>query len=176
MLNNFDIPTEGNLPTDEGQQVMQPDTVLPNISQINENNEIDSLNDTKTTSIDAKVKKDISVIVADAFKKYSDMPETPLNNKANEVLPSEVGINENLGDTNGVSLNNVGTVEVNSEIENVPEHTEKVSNTIGTRSFADIVKMLRDCADNIENSGYMINVDAMDLENEYKVVFTIKKD
>lgn len=42
--------------------------------------------------------------------------------------------------------------------------------------FAEIVKLLRDCADKIEQSGYYVNVDELDLGNQYKVTFTINKD
>lgn len=42
--------------------------------------------------------------------------------------------------------------------------------------FAQIVKMLRDCADKIEQEGYFVNVDEMDLNDKYKVTFTINKE
>ncbi len=43
-------------------------------------------------------------------------------------------------------------------------------------NFASIVKMLRDCADKIEANGYFVNVDELDLGNQYKVTFTINKE
>ena len=42
-------------------------------------------------------------------------------------------------------------------------------------NFTEIVKILRDCADQIEQSGYSINVDEIDLVNQYKVTITINK-
>lgn len=42
--------------------------------------------------------------------------------------------------------------------------------------FAQIVKLLRECADKIEQNGYFVNVDELDLGNQYKVTFTIDKE
>ena len=42
--------------------------------------------------------------------------------------------------------------------------------------FAQIVKLLRDCANQIEQNGYFVNMDEMDLGNQYKVTFTIDKE
>lgn len=43
-------------------------------------------------------------------------------------------------------------------------------------NFSQVVKILRDCANQIEQLGYYINVDEMDLGNQYKTTFTINKD
>ncbi len=43
-------------------------------------------------------------------------------------------------------------------------------------NFAQIVQMLRDCADNIEKNGYFVAVDELDLGGQYKVTFTINKE
>ena len=41
--------------------------------------------------------------------------------------------------------------------------------------FAKIIKQLRDCADEIEKSGHFVNLEEVDLGNQYKVIFTFDK-
>ena len=40
----------------------------------------------------------------------------------------------------------------------------------------EIVKLLIDCSDKIEQGGYFVNVDELDLGDQYKVTFTINKE
>ncbi len=54
--------------------------------------------------------------------------------------------------------------------------TQDVKPVNNQTHFAQIVKLLRDCADQIEQKGYYVNVDEMDLGNQYKVTFTINKE
>ena len=54
--------------------------------------------------------------------------------------------------------------------------TQDVKPVNNQAHFAQIVKLLRDCADQIEQKGYYVNVDEMDLGNQYKVTFTINKE
>lgn len=102
-------------------------------------------------------------------------------------------------------INNVGSIDsgnqANSNYYNVPDtdiindvpfndyvKSDVVSPTMASpmnqsvkpvnshSNFASIVKMLRDCADKIEANGYFVNVDELDLGNQYKVTFTINKE
>ena len=54
--------------------------------------------------------------------------------------------------------------------------TQNVKPINNQSHFAQIVKMLRDCANQIEQNGYFVNVDEMDLGKQYKVTFTIDKE
>lgn len=54
--------------------------------------------------------------------------------------------------------------------------TQNVKPVNNQAHFAQIVKLLRDCADQIEKNGYFVSVDEMDLGNQYKVTFTIDKE
>ena len=54
--------------------------------------------------------------------------------------------------------------------------TQNVKPVNNQTHFAQIVKLLRDCADKIEQNGYFVSMDEMDLGNQYKVTFTINKE
>ena len=54
--------------------------------------------------------------------------------------------------------------------------TQNVKPVNNQAHFAQIVKLLRDCADKIEQNGYFVSMDEMDLGNQYKVTFTINKE
>ena len=55
----------------------------------------------------------------------------------------------------------------------ISQDVKPVNNQSG---FVNIVKLLRDCADKIEQSGYFVNMDELDLGNQYRVTFTINKE
>ena len=55
----------------------------------------------------------------------------------------------------------------------ISQDVKPVNNQV---SFANVVKILRDCADRIEQNGYFVNMDELDLGNQYKVTFTINKE
>ena len=44
-----------------------------------------------------------------------------------------------------------------------------------TNDFSKIVQMLRDCANQIEKNGHFVNMDELDLGNQYRVTITIDK-
>ncbi len=54
--------------------------------------------------------------------------------------------------------------------------TQNVKPVNNQAHFAQIVKLLRDCADKIEQNGYFVSMDELDLGNQYKVTFTINKE
>ena len=54
--------------------------------------------------------------------------------------------------------------------------TQNVKPVNNQAHFAQIVKLLRDCADKIEHNGYFVSMDELDLGNQYKVTFTINKE
>ena len=54
--------------------------------------------------------------------------------------------------------------------------TQEVKSVNNQAHFAQIVKLLRECADKIEQNGYFVSMDEMDLGNQYKVTFTIDKE
>ena len=135
----------------------------------------------------------ISNAVAAALKKYNEskanknlgqseptrqeQPNVGINNESNLVNQ-----NSPISDIPEVSFPNV-TVP-NTDIIDSSNTTETIASNMSQNikpvtnqaSFAQIVKMLRECADKIEQSGYFVNVDELDLGNQYKVTFTIDKE
>ena len=95
------------------------------------------------------------------------------------------------------AINNIQAPNVDTTINNIPDSTiindnltqqvnlgqENSANLADSQevnsqqniSFSKIVKRLRECADEIEKNGYFVNVDEIDLGNQYKVTFTIEK-
>ena len=151
-------------------------------------------NDSNEVSEDTK--KVISNAVAAALKKYNEskankntknlgqseptrqeQPNVGINNESNLVNQ-----NSPISDIPEVSFPNV-TVP-NTDIIDGSNTTETIASNMSQNikpvtnqaSFAQIVKMLRECADKIEQSGYFVNVDELDLGNQYKVTFTIDKE
>ena len=148
-------------------------------------------NDSNEVSEDTK--KVISNAVAVALKKYNEskanknlgqseptrqeQPNVGINNESNLVNQ-----NSPISDIPEVSFPNV-TVP-NTDIIDSSNTTETIASNMSQNikpvtnqaSFAQIVKMLRECADKIEQSGYFVNVDELDLGNQYKVTFTIDNE
>ena len=148
-------------------------------------------NDSNEVSEDTR--KVISNAVAVALKKYNEskanknlgqseptrqeQPNVGINNESNLVNQ-----NSPISDIPEVSFPNV-TVP-NTDIIDSSNTTETIASNMSQNikpvtnqaSFAQIVKMLRECADKIEQSGYFVNVDELDLGNQYKVTFTIDKE
>ena len=151
-------------------------------------------NDSNEVSEDTK--KVISNAVAAALKKYNEskankntknlgqseptrqeQPNVGINNESNLVNQ-----NSPISDIPEVSFPNV-TVP-NTDIIDSSNTTETIASNMSQNikpvtnqaSFAQIVKMLRECADKIEQSGYFVNVDELDLGNQYKVTFTIDRE
>ena len=57
---------------------------------------------------------------------------------------------------------------------NVPE-APQVNVVSNVPDFGRIVQRLRECADEIEKSGHFVNLEEIDLGNQYKVIFTFDK-
>ncbi len=159
---------------------------IPEISNVDVNNlnvgpNIYSNSESDDISLDTK--KSISSAVASALKKYHE-------NKARQSLANTIP-----SPTANVtpSVNNVNTVNIpdmdiiasdtlneysNKNVQptmasTISQDVKPVNNQV---SFANVVKMLRDCADRIEQNGYFVNMDELDLGNQYKVTFTINKE
>ena len=87
---------------------------------------------------------------------------------AESAIPSTDIISDNALNEYAIHSDTAGTM-ASSMVQDV----KPVNNQA---HFAEIVKLLRDCADKIEQSGYFVNVDELDLGNQYKVTFTINKE
>ena len=93
-----------------------------------------------------------------------------IDNASQPSIPSTDIIADNTLNEYAVhpNANPVGTMA-----STVAQNVKPVNNQA---HFAQIVKLLRDCADKIEQNGYFVSMDEMDLGNQYKVTFTINKE
>ena len=176
--------------------VISPSTlneVQPNMNISSQNVVTAPTQNNDSNEVSEDTKKVISNAVAVALKKYNEskanknlgqseptrqeQPNVGINNESNLVNQ-----NSPISDIPEVSLPNV-TVP-NTDIIDSSNTTETIASNMSQNikpvtnqaSFAQIVKMLRECADKIEQSGYFVNVDELDLGNQYKVTFTIDKE
>ena len=179
--------------------VISPSTlneVQPNMNISSQNVVTAPTQNNDSNEVSEDTKKVISNAVAAALKKYNEskankntknlgqseptrqeQPNVGINNESNLVNQ-----NSPISDIPEVSLPNV-TVP-NTDIIDSSNTTETIASNMSQNikpvtnqaSFAQIVKMLRECADKIEQSGYFVNVDELDLGNQYKVTFTIDKE
>ncbi len=131
---------------------------------------------------------EISNIVADAFKNAGSQvkEQATLKSESNKFIT-------NIPDINIFQNNSVSGTDINLNNEpatsNIPSTTvsdgaSTIASTINQNvkplsgnvpDFAQVVKMLRDYADQIEKTGRYINVEEVDLGNQYKVIFTLDK-
>ena len=100
----------------------------------------------------------------------SDIPEVEVP-KEPSIPNSDIIADSNLNEYANSNVNNVAPQPTMASA--ITQDVKPVNNQT---HFAQIVKLLRDCADQIEQNGYYVNVDEMDLGNQYKVTFTINKE
>ncbi len=129
------------------------------------------------------------------FNSVSSLNSASSDNASVNIAPN---LNSNFG-VNGNSINNTETFNSNfsSNTEptfnvnlnnglfnsipdtNIYNDVKQVNDTTSVtpvNNFAKIVKLLRECADQIEANGYKVSTDELDLGNQYKVTFVIDKE
>ena len=184
----------GNINVDNSTQVLGGDGTQ-SIPNFDINNLSDTQNNVQSTPamtdtmshVEPEVKSDISSIVSEALNSQNlpfqtssnvnNIPDTNIINETDSMLTQEVN---NLN--NGASfVNPINTVEnptpvapTLSEASPMPE-ANNINVSQNVPDFAQIVKNLRDLADDIEKSGHFVKLEEMDLDNQYKVIFTIDK-
>ena len=128
--------------------------------------------------ITPETKKAISTAVANALKKYNEdkARKTIASTIPSPVAPvSEIASDVSIPDTNIIAGDTLSEY-ANPTPVMASTITQDVKQVNNQAKFAEIVKLLRDCADKIEQNGYFVNVDELDLGNQYKVTFTINKE
>ena len=99
---------------------------------------------------------------------------------SNPVPVVETPAMEQVNNIPNASLNNLGGTLINnvSEVSPIPQadnSTQQVSVTNNIPDYAGIVQKLREFADEIEKNGHFVNLEEVDLGNQYKVIFTFDK-
>ena len=120
----------------------------------------------------------VSSPVPEPLSQPAPVSSQPMSDIPEVVVPSEPSIpnSDIIADS---TLNEYAIPNANQGVEQptmASAMTQDVKPVNNQAHFAQIVKLLRDCADQIEQNGYYVKVDVMDLGNQYKVTFTINKE
>lgn len=89
----------------------------------------------------------------------------------NEQISNFSNSNASTGDVQASNIDMSTALQGNPSVLEAPQ--VKVSNPVP--NFAKIVQKLRECADEIEKGGNFVNLEEVDLGNQYKVIFTFDK-
>jgi ParB family chromosome partitioning protein len=98
-----------------------------------------------------------------------DIPDIPDTNIYQDNVNSSIPNSQNTSNSDVEDSGNGQTTMASAIAQNV----KPVNNAA---HFAQVVKLLRNCAAEIENLGYHINTDEIDMGNQYKVSFIIDKE
>lgn len=194
-------PGQPSVQLGQDQPTVNPTPTMQSIPEVNLNDTVSSgpniYAQPESDEVSPDTKRVISTAVASALKKYKE-------NKTRQSMANSITTPptpESLSQTNVPSLESTPTVSTPSNIPDtsiiaddtlseyanggIPNNaqptmasaiSQDVRPVVNQSHFADIVKLLRDCADKIEQNGYFVNVDELDLGNQYKVTFTIDKE
>ena len=164
-----------NMPVQSANGI-QNNINTPVISQTEVNQNLTA----SSIEISKEAKDKISNAVAIALKRYSSEKqvknEIPAQKLDNQESSSNTPVSNNIPDMDIISDNSFDDYMKPKVDDLVSDVKHDVSPAPEQANFAKIVKMLRDCADKIEENGYFVNVDELDLGSQYKVTFTIDKE
>ena len=133
--------------------------VQPNVSLVQSVPEV-------SEPVNTSISSEVNSIPAD---NVNSVPEPSVSQISEPGIPSTDIIADN-------SLNKY-TINPDNQTETMASTiTQDVKPINNQAHFAQIVKLLRECANQIEQNGYYVNVDELDLGNQYKVTFTINKE
>ena len=167
-------PSRGNNQTSVNTQMNS--TSISENNQTNLNPSSEKIQQKSNFEISNETKSIISTAVAEALKKFNES-----KNHINQPSQNNVRNNINVPDTNIIADNTLKEYvnpihQTNFQPTMASTISQEVKPVNNQAHFAQIVKMLRDCADKIEQGGYHVFVDELDLGSQYKVTFTIDKE
>ncbi len=117
--------------------------------------------------------------ISNASQQVNEPVQVPVSNSTSNITSSA---SVSIPSTDIIADNTLNEYAIKSNQSVIPQTTmasamaQNVKPVNNQAHFAQIVKLLRDCADKIEQNGYFVSVDEMDLGNQYKVTFTINKE
>ena len=117
--------------------------------------------------------------ISNASQQVNEPVQVPVSNFTSNITSSA---SVSIPSTDIIADNTLNEYAIKSNQSVIPQTTmasamaQNVKPVNNQAHFAQIVKLLRDCADKIEQNGYFVSVDEMDLGNQYKVTFTINKE
>ena len=186
-------------------QIVQPQSVAPTPASVNMNsfgNSNVSSNETFNTS--PNVTSESSVMEPQMNQGYVTSPSyneqvmSPVNETAqvNPMPANQLPVNEvqatpvNMGTENSAmptydNVNNIPDTTIYQErpvsdastmASSMAEPVKVAPAPQNNAHFAQVVRLIRDCANEIGKYGYKVNLDELDLGNKYQVSFTIDKE
>ena len=186
-------------------QMVQPQSVAPTPASVNMNsfgNSNVSSNETFNTS--PNVTSESSVMEPQMNQgyvtspNYSEQVMSPVNEPAqvNPMPANQSPVNEvqatpvNMGTENSAmptydNVNNIPDTTIYQErpvsdastmASSMAEPVKVAPAPQNNAHFAQVVRLIRDCANEIGKYGYKVNLDELDLGNKYQVSFTIDKE
>lgn len=186
-------------------QMVQPQSVAPTPASVNMNsfgNSNVSSNETFNTS--SNVTSESPVMEPQMNQGYVTSPSyneqvmSPVNETAqvNPMPANQLPVNEvqatpvNMGTENSAmptydNVNNIPDTTIYQErpvsdastmASSMAEPVKVAPAPQNNAHFAQVVRLIRDCANEIGKYGYKVNLDELDLGNKYQVSFTIDKE
>ena len=186
-------------------QMVQPQSVAPTPASVNMNsfgNSNVSSNETFNTSPNVTSESPVMEPQMNqgyvTSPNYSEQVMSPVNEPAqvNPMPANQLPVNEvqatpvNMGTENSAmptydNVNNIPDTTIYQErpvsdastmASSMAEPVKVAPAPQNNAHFAQVVRLIRDCANEIGRYGYKVNLDELDLGNKYQVSFTIDKE
>ena len=186
-------------------QMVQPQSVAPTPASVNmnsfENSNVSS-NETFNTSPNVTSASPVTEPQMNqgyvTSPSYNEQVMSPVNESApvNPMLANQSPVNEVQATPINMETEN-GAMPTYDNVNNIPDTTIYQERPVSDAStmassmaepvkvapapqnnahFAQVVRLIRDCANEIGKYGYKVNLDELDLGNKYQVSFTIDKE
>ena len=186
-------------------QMVQPQSVAPTPASVNMNSfENSNVSSNETFNTSPNVTSESSVMEPQMNQgyvtspNYSEQVMSPVNEPAqvNPMPANQLPVNEvqatpvNMGTENSAmptydNVNNIPDTTIYQErpvsdastmASSMAEPVKVAPAPQNNAHFAQVVRLIRDCANEIGKYGYKVNLDELDLGNKYQVSFTIDKE
>ena len=159
--------------------------MVPNMSNVQPNFTAQSVNEVQAEPVNMALNVN-NVQPNFTAQPVNEVQAEPVNMapNMNNVQPS---FTQQVNNTDSISyVDNIPNTDIYQETNDIAG-SETMASSIPTpvkaapgpqtnQPFIQVVKLIRDCANQIGQCGYKINLDELDLGNKYQVTFTIDKE
>ena len=164
---------------------VEPVNMVPNMSNVQPNFTAQSVNEVQAEPVNMALNVN-NVQPNFTAQSVNEVQAEPVNTvpNVNNVQPS---FTQQVNNTDSISyVDNIPNTDIYQETNDIAG-SETMASSIPTpvkaapgpqtnQPFIQVVKLIRDCANQIGQCGYKINLDELDLGNKYQVTFTIDKE
>ena len=164
---------------------VEPVNMVPNVNNVQPNFTAQSVNEVQAKPVNT-VSNMNNVQPNFTAQPVNEVQAEPVNMgpNMNNVQPS---FTQQVNNTDSISyVDNIPNTDIYQETNDIAG-SETMASSIPTpvkaapgpqtnQPFIQVVKLIRDCANQIGQCGYKINLDELDLGNKYQVTFTIDKE